>query len=247
MTTPKKPPTPATINFVENHERAQAVHKEWETTQDVAAAKAIVEANEAKKNDGIDKVASEQDTGVTGEGTTLTPETVESVLEGIRDLSTFDPNVMNNFKNDSYHVRLFMTVDRDISQRYYNKGKVPATVKEYYDRLDQFAQITIAETGATTYNIESLQIDSLVGPNFQSTALNSNSMVMNVTEPNGVRFLDSMKNAALELQTRDIRRCWFYVELSFRGYDAQGNTSSNLLSNEGFENGGQLDMACADQ
>ncbi len=169
---------------------------------------------------------------------TLDPATVEETLNSVRDLSCYEDNVLHQFDNTAYHARLYMTVDRDVSKRFFPDYKAPDSVGDYYAQLDKFKQVTIAESGASSYNIQNLTIESLVSPGFQSVALGSNSIVMTILEPGGVSFLDALKNAALELQTRDVRRCWLYLEITFRGYEG-AERKSNLLAGQEFDNDGR--------
>ena len=167
----------------------------------------------------------------------LNPAAVDATLSGLRDLSSYLPNVLGDFNNPTYHIRLFQTPDRDVIRGFFN-DKTPASVKEYYDGLDKFEQVTIAETSTTGYNITGLQVESLVGPNFQSVALNTTSLVMNIVEANGVSFLDSLKKSALELRVRDVRKCWYYVEVTFKGY-RDDLPCTNVLEKEEYPNGGR--------
>jgi hypothetical protein len=168
----------------------------------------------------------------------MSAQSIEEVLKGLRDMTTYKPNVLQQYDNTAYHFRLFMTPDRDVINALLGAGKTPETVGEYYKMLDRFEQVTIAETGVTGYNIQSVQIESLVGPNFRSVALNTTSLIMNIIEANGVSFLDSLKNAAIQMQVRDVRKVWYYLELTFKGYK-DGLTQENVLSSDSLPNGGR--------
>lgn len=168
----------------------------------------------------------------------LSPDTIENTLSGLRDLSTYQSNILNQFGNRTYHARLFMTPDRDVILAALGKDDTPKSAKEYYDLLDSWQQVTIAETGVTGYNIKDVQIESLCSPNFQSVALNTTAIMMNITEPSGVTFLDSLKNAAIQMRVRDMRKCWYYLEITFKGY-SDGEPNPNLLSDASFDNGGR--------
>jgi hypothetical protein len=177
-------------------------------------------------------------------GETMSAETIETILAGIRDLSTYTPNVLQNYDNSTYHLRLFQTPDRDVINEFLPPAKDaktpnnPKTVSEYYSYLDKFQQVTIAESGTTGYNIQGVQIESLVSPNFRSVALNTTSIIMNVVEANGVSFLDALKNSAVQMRLRDMRKCWYFLELTFKGYE-NDLIESNILADEGLPNGGR--------
>lgn len=232
MTTPKKPPVAAKVSpNTGNSDGAllmQSGKKSDISTKDFVAAAAIRD----KKLDSEDR-----DT-LSIEAEVMSPDTTEKLLESLRDLSSYKDNILQKYDNSAYHIRLFQTPDRDVINFFMGAGKTPSSVIEYYKMLDKFQQVTIAETGASGFNIQSVQIESLVSPNFKSVALNTTSIVMSIVEPNGVAFLDALKKSALQMRVRDVTKCWYYIELTFKGY-SNGLAQSNLLTADQLPNGGR--------
>jgi hypothetical protein len=172
----------------------------------------------------------------------LDPATSEALLEAVRDQSAFLPNLLEKFDNKAWSVKLFMTPDQVVLTVKYNSAKPPfsspKTVDEYYAEIDKFEQVIIAESGITTFNITGLDIEQNVAPHFKNSGLNTTAITMTVNEPNGVRFLDSIKEAGLKLAVRDFRKCWMYIELTFKGYE-DGIATSNLLKDQKLGNSGR--------
>ena len=130
-------------------------------------------------------------------------------------------NCLNSFFQTAYHFRLFMTNDKDPYVEALKAG--PVTPKAVYDQVAKLPQITIAETGVTTYNIRSVQIESVVSANPTTRSINTTRMTLVVTEPMGVGFVDSIKLASEKLKIKNYDKCPYYLELTFKAYDEAGN------------------------
>lgn len=146
----------------------------------------------------------------------------------------FKPNAASDFYNLTYHWRLFMTADTEIITAEMTQSE---SVEDFYNRLNSFEQVTIAESGVTTYSIDEVTMDAAVGTDFRTESSMFQSIEMKITEPNGVNFLDSLRNAALSLGIRNYHKCFYYLELTFKGYDETGEP--NLAPFDGIvPNGG---------
>ena len=133
------------------------------------------------------------------------------------------PNPLNDLFQATYHWRLYVTQDVDL----YAAAGSPAKPSAIYEKLATLPQVTIAETGITTYNIKSVEIDSTVGPNGHTRAMTATAIKMTVVEPMGMGFMDSIANACASLKIRNWEKCFYYLELSFMGYDASGGFVDN--------------------
>ena len=119
-----------------------------------------------------------------------------------------NPNFLNQFHSYTYQWRLFMVNELSLKKNDFNVLKAP--------------QLTIAETGSTSIYIDSVSIDSSVCTS--SETLSATRMVFNVelVEPNSAEFFDLIYSASLELQIQNWAKTPFYLQLTFRGYDEDG-------------------------
>lgn len=151
--------------------------------------------------------AASQTTGVNA---TANSASLAEVLANVTQ-----PNALNAYYNPTYHFRLFVCGDTDIldqaSNSMYNitSGVVP--------------QVTIAESGVTGSSITNVEIETQ--PNFTgcSKTQSMTGMVMTVTDPLGMSFLDGLVDAARVMKGRNFQNMPYFVELSFRAYDENGN------------------------
>ena len=137
---------------------------------------------------------------------------INSIMRG----DFFEKNLCNKYNNLTYHWRFFCVADGD----YLYEGGVPKDIKEFYTRLDQKKQVIIAETGVTGYNITEVEMTTVMS-NETSRSSMFTGITMKVQEPNGVNFLDAMRDAAAEAGIINYLDFFYYLELTFKGYDAK--------------------------
>lgn len=121
----------------------------------------------------------------------------------------YQENILNNFQQVAYHFRLYTTASPD--------GTGPA--------------IIIAESGVTGYNINDVEITSLVEPNSATRACNATGFTIVVSETMGTSFLDAMFMAAVTNKIKNYTKYIYFLELTFKGYDNTGVPVTNLLEN----------------
>lgn len=162
--------------------------------------------------------------------------------------SAVQPNAFNKFFQVTPHFRLFMAGDKDLSttaggqQAKSVAGAAvpdPATTtpvadnnlsnNAIVDELGKRPQVTIAETGVTTYNIKDVEIEMFAGPNAETRNVQANRFKLTIAEPMGVGFLDAFKDAAEVLAIHNPLKSIYYLELTFQAYDEQGNIQSHIL------------------
>lgn len=131
----------------------------------------------------------------------------------------FLDNLSNQYYNLTYHWRLFTTVDQD----FLTELSTESTLGDFYKKISELKQVTIAETGVTGFNIEAVTIESIVGPDYISGSTLFKNFNIRITEPNGAVFLDALRNAAIEVGTRNYQKCFYYLELTFKGYNEDGS------------------------
>jgi len=146
--------------------------------------------------------------------------------------AVWTPNILSSVDQPAYHIRFFLTEDVDWDFNNF---------KSYQDFIDQkittAAQTTIAESGITGLNIQSLTMQAIAAPNFVTRSFSATSMTLVISEPLGVSFFDMVIQAAAELKIRNFSKFFYYIEISFKGYEA-GVPSANVCTN-GFPNRGK--------
>ncbi len=156
-------------------------------------------------------------------------EIIQAMITG----EHFKDNLANDYDNLTYHWRLFITADQAMDSRVTNE----ATIQSFYEEIRKFEQVTVAESGVTSYSIDEVTMEMITGTDHQTGSNLFTSIGMKITEPNGVNFLDALRNAALEVGVRNYQKCFYYLELSFKGYDQDG--SVNLDPFTSLPNGGK--------
>lgn len=83
-------------------------------------------------------------------------------------------------------------------------------------------EFVIAETGLTGMNIQSVEIDSFVGPNIRTRNATATSISIKIFEPYGAQFPDLLFNAAVRMNIRNYLKAPWFLKLKFHGYDEDG-------------------------
>ena len=131
---------------------------------------------------------------------------------------TWYGNPLNEFHNPTYHFKVVAC-----------KEPCPTTYGDYL----AIGKTTIMESGGTKYNITGVTIDNLCGPNIKSQSSSATSIKISVTEPLGVSLLDTLLATAGALGIHNYAKIHYFLELSFLGYDDDGN----IVNNVGFTQG----------
>jgi flagellum-specific peptidoglycan hydrolase FlgJ len=128
------------------------------------------------------------------------------------------PNCLNAYYQTAYHFRLF-----------YSGDIVSASGPTG-------AQVTVAESGVTGYNIKSVQFQTKDAGNEITRAEIMNKGVITITEPSGASFLDAIVDAANSQGILCYTDAPIYLELTFKAYDETGAFAANpaaSFSNDG--------------
>ncbi len=192
-----------------------------------------------------DERAAEDNAKATGKKKTLNPEYVGKVNdliydqdEIIRQLLTgehFQDNKANDFYNLTYNWKLFVTADTEVATK--EAVNAQSTFDGFYEELAKYEQIIIAESGVTGFNIDSVTMEATVGTDFQTASNAFTNIEMTITEPNGAVFLDALRNSCLELGVQNYQKHFYYLELTFKGYNEDG--SVQLSPFDDMPNGGR--------
>ena len=159
-------------------------------------------------------------------------------------------NPLNDYFQVAYHWRLFAVNDKDIfsgitssmgiansasNNNTISTSTSTSNISDLYTKIDNANPVIIAETGVTTYNITSVEITGFVGPNNITKNTSSYSFLIHITEPMGVGFFNSLKEAAVACGILNMNQAPYYLELSFRAYDDQGNLTANPVASEAYD------------
>ena len=160
----------------------------------------------------------------------LTPQAFSALLN-----NALTPNPLSSYYQWTYHFRLFMCKDGDIITQAGNPASVAALMSQL--RSKSIPQVTIAETGVTGFNIRDVTIESTPAQNGVTFAQSALTFNMTITEPLGVSFLDGLFGAAATLGVFNLTQMTYYLELTFTGYNEQGQVAGRPIPFT-FPNGG---------
>lgn len=118
-------------------------------------------------------------------------------------------NVLDGLHNYTYNWRFFMVNELQLKVNDYDTSKVQ--------------QITLAETGKTSIFIDTVNMDVMYAPNESTLSAGRITTTITIMEPHGANFLDLIYTAAANLRIQNWSKIPFYLELTFTGYDQEGN------------------------
>lgn len=118
-------------------------------------------------------------------------------------------NVLDQFHSYSYKWSFFMINELQLKQNRFS--------------FNGIERVTIAETGATSIFIDSVNMEVMYAPNESTLTAGRTMISMTILEPNGSNFFDLIYTTAAELRINNWSKLPFYLELSFTGYDEEGN------------------------
>jgi hypothetical protein len=162
----------------------------------------------------------------------------EAVVNSILSGDHFQNNLFNKYDNLTHHWRLFCMPDEDFVYTGEDKSGVMTDIKEFYEHIDKYKQVTIAQSGVTGFNITEVEMTSVFGET-ESRGSQFTDISMKIAEPNGVAFLDALRDAAREAGVRNYVDFFYYLELTFKGYDADGKINLNPFDDAQINNGGR--------
>jgi hypothetical protein len=155
----------------------------------------------------------------TGPTVTLTSKDFDKAFANVGQA-----NPLNDFYNTTYHFRLFCAGDKDLNDQ--TNGEASG--------ISKVAQVTIVESAVTGVGIRHTIIETTPAQNGNTRDQVGTVVSMTVVDPLGVSFLDNLIAAAKESGMTDYSKGQYYLELTFRGWDVNGNR----MSTAGLPNGG---------
>lgn len=155
--------------------------------------------------------------------TDISSQAVDALHTAIED-GGYIANPFGKFDNVAYHWRMFMTGQEDVTKTLASGDGADISPETVFNALDNTPNVIIAESGVTTgFNIQSVRMDQIVGPNFQSRNTNTTGFSIDIVEPLGTSLLEKIRNAASELRIDNFNKVFYYLELTFRGYTVSGD------------------------
>jgi len=165
--------------------------------------------------------------------TTVGAATNKALLEILND-DNYDLNALSSTRQPSYHFRLFMTTEHELVT-----GAGSDDITSLYNTLKSIPNVTIAESGVTAgFNITSVEIDHTIGPGWRNRSSYMSQININLTEPLGSSLVESMMNAGIQLGIQNFGKVWYYLELTFLGYNEDGTINTDPLAGMDLKNGG---------
>lgn len=188
------------------------------TTNPAAAAQRVRDNVPIGRGSGPDPSPS----GTPG---TVSDAQVYAIADALaEDGDTYIPNPLNEFEQIAYNFKLVMVSDSDFLTSTKNSEDAIAA-------YDDLPKVILAETGVTAgFNIKDVRF-KLISPMAGQKDTMEESFNISIVETLGTSFLDLMRKAAIKLRIKNVRSCPYFLELTFKGYDENGNIIPNLLEN----------------
>jgi hypothetical protein len=134
------------------------------------------------------------------------------------------PNGLNAYYNPTYHFRLFAAGDTDIFAQ--SDNSIP--------NISNVKQVTVVESGVTGASIKEVVMHTVSANTAITKAQNLLDVTMTVIDPLGLSFLDGLVDAGQILGLKDYTKAQYFLELTFKGYDENGNPVRPALPNNGL-------------
>lgn len=149
------------------------------------------------------------------------------------DLTDWLPNVLNSYNNVTYSFKLYIVKLQD-----------GLTTTQTIDLIDSAPKVILAQSGVTAgYNIKEVTMALVAASPSQKNRNISNVTNFSITivESMGTSFIETLTNAAKSLGVESFKASDnTFLELSFKGYNEDGDVVTNVLSDSGLSNAGRF-------
>ena len=138
----------------------------------------------------------------------------------IQYLSNLEPNILNNYSQATYHLKVFLA-NADVIKN--PEKSIDQLVKDQPDIFSDDNIIIIAESGVNAgIFIDSFSMTNVVtiDPQYNTSGV---SATMVLKEPLGANFIDYYNDAIDQLGYETRIQAPVFIQVSFRGYDENGN------------------------
>lgn len=133
----------------------------------------------------------------------------------------YQGNPLLDYDAVTYNFEMIMLTARDTesAQRWIlSNNQSGPNAKSFDSWTPKDDTITIAATGATVLNINAVQINATIGPiNNGKRNSGATDFHINITQPLGASFTETLVNSALQLQLPDGLKATYLLKLKFRG------------------------------
>lgn len=134
--------------------------------------------------------------------------TADDIDAQFADKATFKPNILMDYENFSYYLRLTM-INPSLAGKF-----------------DPTQGVVVAETGVTTeFSIDNCNLRHIVGWSDKSQGAFGHSGSMTIVEPSGVKFLDKIVKTASFLRIPNHTQARYFLEVTFKGTDPKTGES----------------------
>ena len=164
--------------------------------------------------------------GTTSRNANISDVQNQSLLDVLAN-GTYDDNLLDAVNNPAYKFRLYLTSEHELV--------TSATSNQQYDdllkTLDALPQIVIAESGVTAgFNIRDVEMEQTCGISYKSRSNVVTSFKIVITEPGGSSMMEAILNASMAMGIQNFAKTWYFLELSFTGYNEDGSYAYNPFS-----------------
>lgn len=140
------------------------------------------------------------------------------------DLVTdFAPNILDDYDMPAYHFRLYMMGEEAIRSGNFGPES-------------RAQRVVIAESGATTIEIDNVMIRSIAGISKEAGVGASTNFSMQLRQPFGATLIDEIFAAANYLGIKNFQKVPMFLELSFRARDTERTSTQKPLSDDKLSN-----------
>jgi hypothetical protein len=147
-------------------------------------------------------------------------ETRTSITNLVGEAYRPEPNILDQFANYTYHVRLSMTNDIDA----YSINTSPLNFGTIGKQFENLGKVVIAESGVTVgFNISDFEIENLCSPGPRVQAMQHTNWKMTIREPYGLSLVDRIYSISKTMGVSNHLTAPYFIEIWFTGYDENGN------------------------
>lgn len=138
------------------------------------------------------------------------------------------PNVLDQYANYTYHVRLSMT--GDIEAYSLGGSNTQASIEQQFAGL---SKMIIAESGVTAgLNITDFEIENMCSPGPRVQAMTHVNWKMTIKEPYGLSLIDRIYTAAQSMGVINHLTAPYFIEVWFTGYNEDGTIATTTLKQQ---------------
>lgn len=134
-----------------------------------------------------------------------------------------EPNILDQFSNYTYHIRLSMTNDIDA----YSLDTSPQNLGNIGRQFADLGKVVVAESGVTAgFNITDFEIDNICSPGPRVQAMQHTNWKMTIREPYGLSLVDRIYSISKTMGVSNHLTAPYFIEVWFTGYNEDGSIAT---------------------